>query len=49
MVINVFKENNNITENNITREGDDDNSEVKRIKSLLDMSNLKYVSDNIKY
>ncbi len=48
MVINVFKENNNITENSITREGDDD-SEVRRIKSLLDMSNLKYVSDNIKY
>ncbi len=49
MVINVFKEGSNIVEDNNTIKDGDDNSEVKKIKSLLDMNNLKYVSNNIKY
>lgn len=53
MVINVFKEgnknfNNSNNNNYIFKEGDDD-SEVIRIKSHLDVTYLKYVSDNIKY
>lgn len=53
MVINVFKEGNDendaLDKNNYSiKEGDDD-SEVQKIKSHLDITYLKYVSDNIKY
>ncbi len=48
MVINVFNESNHTDENSIKSKGEED-SEVKKIKSLLEISNLKYVSDNIKY
>ena len=49
MVINVFKEG----EKNIDKKryyfGEGDDSEVQRIKSHLDITYLKYVSENVKY
>ena len=48
MIINEFKEG----ENNSNRkkfEEEDDDSEVQRIKSHLDVTYLKYVSDNVRF
>ncbi len=48
MVIDVFKDGENNTKNNNLIKGDDD-SEIQRIKSHLDITYIKYVSDNVKY
>ena len=45
MVINVFNEG----KNNINTKKENDDSEIQKIKSHLDITHIKYISDNIKY
>ena len=53
MIINVFKEGenkfNNLEIDNFISKKKDDDSEVQKIKSHLDITHLKYVSDNVRY
>ena len=50
MVINEFKESDSkINEKNIVFTEGNNNSEVQKIKSHLDITYLKYVSDNVRY
>ena len=48
MVLNVFKENEKELEGKIIFEEGKEDREIQRIKKHLDITHIKYISDNIK-
>ena len=49
MIVNVFREGVDKGSNDLKLINENDSVEIKRIKELLEVTNLEYISNNLRY